>query len=352
MSLFLRSPALFLALFVLVSSPLPVRAETPIRGTGATFPSRVYQAWAKAYLQSKGQAVEYIGTGSGKGLQQITERAVDFGASDVPLSDDELKRRGLIQIPTVVGAVVPVVSLPGIGSGELVLDGPTLYALMSGEISRWNDARLRSLNARLRLPDLPVQVLVRAEKSGTTYAFTRHLELSAPEMKGRMQAGELPLWPGQPTAVDGNDGMVKALRSTPGAIGYVSFDRVIQDQLSSVALLKPEGTVVTASEDSLRAAVRASEAFRQGNERASLLGLPGGAWPITVATFWLVDAQPRDAAAAQRVLRFIYWVFLRGDRMVADTGFIPLPTVMQARLASRLEAVRSADGARVPYTTE
>lgn len=325
-------------------------AHAEVAGAGASFPSKVYGKWTEQYKREGGDTVVYKATGSGDGLKQITARAVAFAGSDSALQPAELSKRQLVQLPMLVGGIVPVVNLPGLGDRGLQLDGATLAALMLGTVARWDDPRIAELNPGARLPALPVRRLVRADKSGTTDGFSRYLAEVSKDFAAQVGASQLPKWPGEVTAAEGNDGMVAALKATPGAIAYVSFDRVARDALAAVRLRNAAGRFVKPSEAGFRSAIRESELGRSGNDLASLLDRPGAeTWPITTATFALVDANPKSAAAAAPALRFLYWCFLHGDDLTRGTGFAPLPTIVQSRLAARFASVKPQDGQPLDY---
>jgi phosphate transport system substrate-binding protein len=335
-------------LMAAVSWSACVQAE--VKGAGASFPSKVYAKWAEQYRREAGEAVVYKPTGSGDGMKQITERAVAFAGSDTPLSQDELAKRRLVQFPMVVGGIVPVVNVPGLGERALQLDGATLAAIMLGTIQRWDDPRIAALNEGLRLPAMPIKRIVRADKSGTTEGYSRYLSLMSADFKAQVGASQLPQWPAKVTTAEGNDGMVSALKATPGAIAYVSYDRVARDGLSDVRLRNAAGRLVKASETGFRAAIQESDLGRRGNDLASLLDRPGvESWPITTATFALVDANPKEAAAASPALRFLYWCFMNGDDLTRGTGFAPLPTIVQSRVAARFASVKAQDGQALQY---
>lgn len=326
--------------------------SSAVQGAGATFPSKVYQRWAETYAGSARISVNYKPTGSGDGIKQAIARSVAFGGTDAPLKAEELAKHKLVQIPTAVGGVVPVVNLRGIASNRLLLDGPLLADLFAGKVTRWNDARIQALNPGLALPAMAVQRVVRSDKSGTTDGFSRYLAAVSPSFQAEIGAGQLPKWPGATIAGDGNDGVVKALRATEGTISYVSFDRVQRDQLTAARLKNAAGKSVAASEAGFRAAIRESDLHKKGDDLASTLNLPGDdSWPITLTTFVLIDAAPAQAAAVDPALRFFYWAFLNGDKLLAGTGFAPLPTPVQARLATRFAQVRPQQGT-LSYTLQ
>ena len=218
-------------------APRRLFAQTAaLAGAGASFPSLVYSRWASAYEKSKGQVVSYKPTGSGDGVKQITARGVAFGGSDSPLAADELARRKLVQIPMLVGGIVPVVHLPGVPEGRLQLTGDLLAELMMGRVAKWNDGRIAALNPGVALPALPVKRIVRADKSGTTEGYTKYLSAVSPTFAKDVGANAQPKWPGEVEAAEGNDGMAKALKAAPGTIAYVSYDRVQRDKLNGVRL--------------------------------------------------------------------------------------------------------------------
>lgn len=316
-----------------------------IRGAGATFPSVVYKSWAAGFEKEHGSKVLYQPTGSGDGVKRIVAREVQFGATDSPLSPADLAKHQLVQFPMAVGGIVPVVNLRGVGDQRLRLSGEVLADIMRGEITQWSDKRIAALNPDVPLPSMPIARIVRADKSGTTDAFTKYLSAVSPDWSSGVGAGQLVKWPGAVTAAEGNDGVVAALKATTGAIAYVSYDRVVNERLAGAKLRNRSGGFVGASEEGFKAAVQQSDLNRIGDETASLLDRPGPlSWPITVTTYILVDAQPKTAAQASESLQFLYWAFLRGDALLRSSGFTPLPTAIQARLIPRFAKIRPQDG--------
>ena len=319
-------------------------AQTVIRGAGATFPAQIYEQWGQTYQREKGPSLQYQATGSGDGVKQALARSADFGATDSPMSASELEQAHLIQFPTVVGAIAPSVNLPGIGPGQLRLDGATLGALFAGDITQWNDARLARLNPQLYLPALPVVRVVRADSSGSTETFTRYLAAVSPQWKGR--SGKTVDWAGKVTAAKGTSGVVQALQAQSGAIAYVAYDRVEKQGLNPVTLQNAAGTFVRPSVDSMRAAVR--HAGLADNLHASVLNAPGAAsWPLTELTYILMPANPANASQVAPTLSFFTWALLRGDATVRNTGFVALPANVQAAAFKSMMAVRPADGSFV-----
>lgn len=339
-----------LAQFALIAASLAYASATfaqkEIRGSGATFPSIIYSTWAFGYSKDKGVAVKYASTGSGEGIRSMSAREVDFGATDVPLSEQELQKAGLIQFPTVAGGIVPVVNLPGASGKSLKLTGAVLADIFSGKIKVWNDARIAALNDGLQLPALKITRVVREDSSGTTEAFTTYLAASSPEWVGSV--GRKVTWGGNAVAVKGTDAIAETVKSTSGAIGYVSFDRVAKFGLNPIALRNKTGKFVSVSENSIAAAVRGSGL--RTDLRASLIDVNSpDAWPLVDATYILVDASPKAAVDASRTLKFFYWAFLKGDDIVRGTGFAPLPAEVQARVVRLLGDVKSQDRLPIDY---
>jgi phosphate transport system substrate-binding protein len=325
-------------------------AQADIKGAGATFPSQVYLRWASSYEKQGGTGVSYKPTGSGDGVKQISAHTVQFGGSDTPLTPKELSERHLVQIPMLVGGIVPVVNLPGIGDKRLQLSGELLGDIMAGEVKQWNDPRIAALNPGVALPAWTIRRIVRAEKSGTTEGLSRYLSGTSPRFASAVGIGQLPKWPGEVERAEGNDGMVHALKALPGAIAYVSYDRAQQDHLAGVKLRNAAGNWVAASEPAFRSAILQSDLSRMGDDQASLTDRPGpDSWPITMTSFILLDATPASADAAGTTMRFIYWCFMHGDELTRGTGFAPIPTTLQARLAARFQQVRAQDQKQPDY---
>ena len=327
-------------------------SHAQIRGAGATFPSNVYQAWGQGYEAATGKSVVYSPTGSGDGQKKIIAREVDFGGSDIAMLEPDLAKHRLLQLPTLVGGMVPVVNIKGVGTNALKLNGELLADIFLGKVLYWNDKAITALNPGLALPKIPIVRVVRSDKSGSSEGFSRYLSLRSAAFNDAVGVSALPNWPAQGSALekgDGNDGVVKLLQQTQGAITYASFDRVVKQRLSSVSLRNGTDTAyVKASEASLRAAVLASGMYKTGNEATSLMNLPSpDAWPITLTTFILVDAEPKTAVSAQGVVQFLYWTQLSGDRFLKDSGFAPFPSAIQARFAARLSSIRPKDGGSV-----
>lgn len=318
----------------------------------------MYAQWATQYAQERGTKVQYAAVGSTQGVQQIKAQQVDFGATDVPLSAQELAQHNLIQFPTLVGGVVPIVNLPGIASGQLRLDAQTLAAIFAGRIDQWNDKAIAALNPEVKLPNLPITRVVRADGSGTTEVLVTYLRKAAPAIATSAAipfANGHATWPlGSPLqAVEGSGKVVAAVQATAGALGYVSSDYVAGNGLTAVALRNRRGEWVAPSLMSYRAAVRGANLFKDGLNAPPLVDLDAPmAWPIVSATYIVIDSKPAAPERTARALNFFYRSFLMGDRAVAGTGFAPLPVETQARVVALLSTVRTPDGKPLPVMGE
>jgi phosphate transport system substrate-binding protein len=321
---------------------------TVVQGAGATFPAKVYARWAQDFAKAQGITLEYKLTGSGDGIKQAIARTVQLAGTDAPLDEKALAQNKLVQIPMLIGGVVPVINLPGLDERNLRLDGPLLADIFAGVVTQWNDSRIAQLNPSAKLPDRKIVRVVRADKSGTTEGFTSYLAKVSEAFNKTVGAHGLPDWPGAVERGKGNDGVSAAVKATTGAIGYVSYDRVISDRLTPVTLRNHEGLWVNASEAGFRSAILQSDVHRRGIDTASLMDMPGrDSWPITLTSFVLIDASPAQADDVQPAMRFVYWCFMHGDTLTQGTGFAPLPLSVQARLAGRLSAVKPRAG-RLP----
>ena len=322
-----------------------------IRGAGATLPAAIYTSWGQSFAKEKSIPVAYQAVGSGEGVKRIIAREVDFGASDVAVSREEIKRNNLFQFPTVIGGIVPVVGFRPGNSGQLRLTGSVLADIFAGRITEWNDTRIAELNPGTDLPKVAITRIVREDSSGTTEAFTSYLSVVSENWSRSIGSGNTVSWPGTVTKARGNDGVVEAMKVARGAITYVSLDRVARDKLNPVLLENRQGKFVAPSEAGLKAAVKASTMNLTADEYASLLNMPGSTtWPITQATFVLVDRAPKTAASVSQTLGFFYWAFMRGDDIITNTGFVPLPTAMQARIMGRFkEEIKPQDGGPLQF---
>jgi len=307
-----------------------------IKGAGATFPAPVYLAWAAAYEKAGGVRVSYDPVGSGQGLQQIRARRVDFGASDAPLTTEELDAAGLMQFPLVVGGVVPVINIMGIKPGELKLSGPVLADIYLGKIRKWNDEAIAALNPGLALPNTNITVVHRSDASGSTLLWTDFLSRSSPQWRASVGAALAPRWPTGTGGV-GNEGVAAYVQRTRFALGYVEYVFARQHHLSDVALRNHDGRFVQAGLDAFKAAAAAAGEWNFATTDQQLAtDQPGSAsWPVTGASFILVPKAPRNGSRTSSVLRFFDWALHQGESQARSLDYALAPPGVVDRLMSR-----------------
>ena len=296
-----------------------------ISGAGATFPYPVYSKWADAYKKQTGVGLNYQSIGSGGGIKQIKAKTVTFGASDMPLKPDELKEAGLVQFPMIIGGVVPVVNVKGVGAGQLTLDGPTLASMYLGEITKWNDARIKKLNPKLALPDLAIAPIYRSDGSGTNFLFTDYLSKESAKFKDAVGAATSVQWPSG-IGAKGNEGVANMTTQTAGAVGYVEYAYAKQNMMASALLINKSGKAVAPKAEAFQAAASNADWKNAPGYYLILTDQPGAAsWPITGASFILIYGTPPDTAAAGEALKFFDWAYKNGAAMAAELDYVPLP---------------------------
>jgi len=298
-----------------------------VTGAGATFPYPVYAKWAEAYKAKAGVGMNYQSIGSGGGIKQIRAKTVDFGASDAPLKPEELDKDGMIQFPTVMGGVVPVVNLQGIAAGQLKLDSQALADIYLGKIKKWNDPRLVALNPGVKLPDQDITVVHRSDGSGTTFIFTNYLSKISNEWKDKVGNNASVQWPA-PTSTGGkgNEGVASFVQRIKGSIGYVEYAYAKQNKLSYTLLKNSAGAFVAPTAEAFQAAAAGADWKNARGFYEILTNEPGkGSWPITGATFILMHKVQPNAERARTVLQFFDWAYKEGDKMALDLDYIPMP---------------------------
>lgn len=330
----------FAAAFALAGA-FGAAAAQDVTGAGATFPAPLYAKWADAYHKATGARVNYQSVGSGAGLRQIRGKTVDFGASDMPLTDEELAKDSLMQFPTVIGGVVPVVNLKGIDTRQLKLTGAVLGDIYLGKITRWNDPAIASLNPGLKLPDTAIAVVRRADGSGTTFIFTNYLSKVNAEWKSKVGEGTAVNWP-TGAGGKGNEGVAAFVQRLPNSIGYVEYAYAKQNKMTYALLQNAAGNFVAPDDATFKAAAAGAE--WQKSFYQILTNQPGkDAWPITGATFIMMHLKqdkPQQAAAS---LRFFDWAFKNGDKMSEELDYVPLPDSVKAMI--RKAWAKITDGA-------
>jgi phosphate transport system substrate-binding protein len=296
-----------------------------ISGAGATFPYPVYAKWAEAYKQKTGNGLNYQSIGSGGGIKQIKAGTVTFGASDKPLEQKELQESGLVQWPMIMGGAVPAVNVKGVQPGDLVLDGPTLAAIYLGEITKWNDAKIKALNPKLELPSTAIAPVYRSDGSGTNFLFTTYLSSVSPEFKDKVGADTSVQWPAG-IGAKGNEGVANMVKLTQGAIGYVEYAYIKQNKMQYAKLKNKDGQVVEPDSSTFQAAAGNADWANAPGFYQVLVDEPGPkSWPITGASFILMHKQPQDTAAAKEALSFFSWAYKDGGKMAEDLDYVPMP---------------------------
>ncbi len=296
-----------------------------ITGAGATFPFPVYSKWADAYKKETGNGLNYQSIGSGAGIKQIQAKTVTFGATDMPLKVEQLEKDGLVQWPMVMGAIVPVVNLEGIKSGELVFDGATLAGIYLGTITKWNDPAIAKLNPKLKLPTDAITVVRRSDGSGTTFNFTDYLSKANADWKAKVGSGTAVEWPAG-VGAKGNEGVAGNVSQTKNSIGYVEYAYAKQNKLTYAAMINKAGKTVQPTVAAFQAAAANADWAKAPGYYLILTDQPGEAsWPITAATFILMHKEPTDKAASGEAVKFFKWAFAKGDKMAEELDYIPMP---------------------------
>ncbi|MDN7354044.1 phosphate ABC transporter substrate-binding protein PstS [Acetobacter senegalensis] len=310
-------------------------AAERITGAGSSFAAPLYEAWSSVSEAKTGVRVNYQTIGSGAGQNQVLAGTVDFGASDAPMAPERLEKGKLLQFPTAIGGIVVIVNVPGVPDGGLKLTGPILAGLYDGTITVWNDPRIVALNPDLKLPDLPVAPLHRADGSGTTYVFTDYLSRVAPQWKETIGQGTSVAWP-MGAGARGNDGIASYVRNTRGSVGYVEYAYAERNHLPTVQLQNRAGEFVTPSAESFAKAADSAE-WADETLTASLCDTDGqGAWPIVTTTYALVPrailAKPRGVA----VSLFFSWGLTEGEAESRKLDYVPVPVRIRDVVLHRL----------------
>ncbi len=303
-----------------------------ITGAGSTFAQPIYQAWADAAKSATGVTLNYNGVGSGAGQKFVTQRTVDFGASDAPMSADKLAAAKLMQFPAVMGAVDIAVNLPGVAADRLRLGGKLLADIYLGTVTTWNDPAIKALNPGLKLPDMPIAPVYRADGSGTTYVFTSYLSKVSPDFKTKVGADKAVSWPAG-TGAKGTAGVAGAVRNTAGSLGYVESAYATQNHLTTTLLQTHDGAFIKPTLASFAAAAAGADWAGAKDFAVDLNNQPGAhAWPIVSATFVLMPTNPTDAAKSAGVIKFFDWAFTNGNPIATQLQYVALPASVKAQV--------------------
>ena len=322
-------------------------AQQEVTGAGATFPAPLYSKWASEYNKATGVKVNYQSVGSGAGLRQIDAKTVAFGASDMPLKDEELEKKGLVQFPTVIGGVVPVVNIKGIAPGQIKLTGQVLGDIYLGKITNWSDPAIKALNSSVPLPDAAIAPVRRADGSGTTFVFTNYLSKVNPEWKTKVGEGTAVNWP-VGAGGKGNEGVAAFVGRLPNSIGYVEYAYVKQNKMTYTLMQNAAGKFASPDDVGFKAA--AAGAVWPKSFYLILTSQPGDAtWPITNPTFILmhkVQEKPADAATA---LKFFDWAYKSGDKTASDLDYVPMPDIVKANILKSWADIKDTSGKAVSF---
>jgi phosphate transport system substrate-binding protein len=319
------------------------QADT-ISGAGATFPFPIYAKWADAYKKETGVSLNYQSIGSGGGIKQIKAKTVTFGATDAPLKPDELEKSGLMQFPTVIGGVVPILNVPGLKAGELTLDGQTLADIYHGKIAKWNDPAIQKLNPSLALPDMAIAVVRRSDGSGTSFVFTTYLSQVSKTWADEVGAASAVQWP-VGLGAKGNEGVAANVSQMQGAIGYVEYAFAAQNGIAYAKLINKDGQAVAPDAANFAAAAANVDWANAPGYYVTMTNEPGAtSWPITATTFILLYKQPSNPADVAQALKFFDWAYANGDQMAEELHYIPLPDSVVANIKATWAKEIVADG--------
>ena len=316
-----------------------------VTGAGASFPAPLYSKWAADYNKASGVKINYQSVGSGAGIRQIDAKTVDFGASDAPLKDDELAKKGLVQFPTVIGGVVPVINIKGIAPGQLKLNGQVLGDIFLGKITKWTDPAIKALNPSLPLPDVAIAPVRRADGSGTSFIFTNYLSKVNAEWKTKVGEGTAVNWP-VGAGGKGNEGVAAFVGRLPNSIGYVEFAYVKQNKMTYAQLSNSAGNFVSPDDAAFKAAAAGADWAKSFYQ--ILTNQPGkDAWPITGATFILMHKVQDKPAQATASLKFFDWAYKNGDKTADDLDYVPMPASVKGIIEKAWGDIKDASGKSV-----
>ena len=309
-----------------------------ITGAGATFPFPIYAKWAEAYKRETGVGLNYQSIGSSGGIRQINARTVAFGATDAPVSGENLDKQGQVQFPAIIGGTVPVINLDGFKPGELRITGPVLADMFLGNITKWNDPRFTALNPGKKLPDEVITIVHRADGSGTTFNWTDYLAPISPEWATKVGKGAAVKWPASSSVGGkGNEGVAANVNRIKGAIGYVEYAYVKKNNMVFLQLQNKAGRYVNPDDLTFAAAADGADWFSVPGMGLSIVDQRNpNAWPVSSASFIIMYKDPADKKASQEVLKFFDWAFKNGKKMSEELDYVHLPTVLQEQIRQRV----------------
>lgn len=336
--------ALGLAAFA-AAAPVGAAFAQQITGAGATFPAPVYTKWGEQAKAAIGIELNYQAIGSGGGQNQILQRTVDFGASDAPMAPEKLESGKLLQFPTVMGSVVVIVNIPGVETNQLKLPGELLADIYAGKVTKWNDPKIEEANRGVKLPNLAIAPVYRADGSGTSFVYTSYLSAVSATWKSTVGAATSVKWPAGAGA-KGNDGVAATVHNTRGGIGYVEYAYASQNHLVTVQLRNKAGNYVSPTMESFASAAAAGDWGSAKNFAVDLIDQPGAkSWPIESVTFIELPKDPKDPARSAAVMKFFDWAYKNGDASATQLEYVPLPEAVKAAVRSAWHnEVKGPDG--------
>ena len=309
-----------------------------ITGAGATFPYPIYAKWAEAYKKETGVSLNYQSIGSSGGVKQIRAKTVAFGASDAPVSGDDLTKDGMVQFPAIIGGTVPVYNLEGIAPGAIKITGEVLAEVYLGTITKWNDPKLVALNPGVKLPDLAITVVHRADGSGTTFNFTDYLTSVSKPWADKVGKGAAVKWPAASSVGGkGNEGVAANVMRIKGAVGYVEYAYTKKNNMPYMQMMNKDGKYVAPDDKTFEAAAAGADWFSVPGMGVSIVNQKGAqSWPITTASFILMYKNPSDKATSDEVLKFFDWSFKNGKKMAVDLDYVPLPDAVTKQIREKV----------------
>ena len=329
MNSFTRSLVFFAA-----AGAIAVPANAGITGAGSTFVYPVLSRWAADFKKAGGDEINYQSIGSGGGIAQIKAGTVDFGATDKPLSSEELASAGLAQFPVVIGGIVPVINIPGARPGQVKMTGPVLAAIYAGEIKTWNDPRIAKINPGLHFPPKDITAVHRADDSGTTFTFTHYLSQVSPGWKSKFGEGKTVSWNGG-IGGKGNEGVAGYVKQIPYSIGYVEYAYVVQNKMAFALLQNSAGNFVAPSAAAFAAAAKTADWKNAQDFGLVLTNAPGAdAYPIAASTFILLPKQPKDKAKSDAAVAFFKYALEKGGPQANKLDYVPLPADLVQQIES------------------
>ena len=329
---------MFKHLLTLLAAFTVVTAQADIVGAGATFPYPIYAKWAEGYKKATGVSLNYQSIGSSGGIRQINAKTVDFGATDAPVSGENLDKNGQVQFPAIIGGTVPVINLDGIKPGELKITGSVLADVFLGTITKWNDPRLVALNPGKTLPNENITIVHRADGSGTTFNWTDYLATVSPEWLSKVGRGAAVKWPAASSVGGkGNEGVAANVNRIKGSIGYVEYAYVKKNNMTFLQLQNKAGRYVSPDDLTFAAAADGADWFSIPGMGLSIVDQKNpNAWPVSSASFIIMYKNPANKVNSDEVLKFFDWAFKNGRKMSEELDYVHLPDSLTKQIRERV----------------